>query len=61
MKLIKKILVKASLIYMILLIGLSLPILLFMYFTYTENLSIILIILSIIATIILVVWGDENE
>ena len=61
MKLIKKLLVKASLIYMILLIGLSLPLLLFMYFTYTENLSIILIILSIIATIILVVWGDENE
>lgn len=61
MKLIKKIIVKASFIYMILLIGLSLPILLFMYFTYTENLSIILIILSIIATIILVVWGDENE
>lgn len=61
MKTIKKILVKTSFIYLILEMGLSLPILLFMYFTYTEHLSIILIILSIIATLILTVWGDDYE
>lgn len=59
MKTIKKLLVKASFIYLCLLFAFSLPLILFMYFTYTEHLSIILIILSIIATLILTLWGEN--
>lgn len=58
---IKKLLIKVSEIFLILEIGLSLPIILFMYFTYTEHLSIILIVLTILSTIILMKWGEENE
>ena len=58
---IKKLLIKVSEIFLILEIGLSLPIILFMYFTYTEHLSIILIVLTVLSTIILMKWGEENE
>lgn len=60
MKLLKKILVKASFIYICVIFSCSLPLILFMYFTYTEHLSIILLILSIIAGLILSIWGDEK-
>lgn len=56
---IKKLIIKVSEIFLILEMGLSLPIILFMYFTYTEHLSIILIVLTIISTIILMKWGEN--
>lgn len=60
MKKIKKIIVKASFIYLILEFGFSLPLILFMYFKYSFNISFILLMITLLSALILALWGDEK-
>lgn len=60
MKLLKKILVKVSFIFIIIEFSLGLPLLLVIYFTYNEKLIFPIIIITFISAIILTLWGDEN-